>query len=799
MKHFIIYTMLLLSSIVIGQNCQLKFTGKVIDFHNGEPIVGATIHVKTLDTYTTSDINGVFNIEQLCKGPLVLIVSHVSCETKTISVELTKNMNEIVYLEHHVEALETVVLKGQQDSHKALTAQKAVLKQSTIEANSSESLGTVLKQLGGITSINTGNKIVKPVINGLHSSRITIMNNNVRMEEQEWGMEHAPNIDINSAQSIAVIKGSSALAYSGDAIGGIVILKPKQFIKKDTLFGKTIAGFQSNGLAYNITSALTKNFESGWFANAVAGYKQNGDLRAPDYYLNNTGARSIASSLLGGYKSFEKGFEAYISYVDNTIGILSASHIGNTADLVNAINSDVPMMSDGFSGSIEAPKQEVSHLLAKINAYKRFSAFGKLDVQYDYQNNHRLEFDIRRGDDKDKPAVDLKLQTHSLKSDVTIDKLENYTIHFGLSGRYQDNFANPDTEVRRLIPDYERYDFGAYAIVKSELSQTLSADLGIRYDYNHVDAFKYYRTNSWEEKNYDLDFSDIIIEDLGTQLLANPKFTFHNISVSTGLLYHLNTTNTLSFNYGLSSRPPNPSELFSDGLHHSAARIEVGDLRIDKEIANRFGLTYKLDTNNLSFNIDTYANFIDNFIYLRPTGEDSTIRGSFPVWEYFQTDAQLFGADLNIDYQISEPWKFTTSLSYVYGKNIKDDLAIIDIPSFRTNSALTFYYKKWKDLNVSLAHEFVDKQVRYPNYNFEAYIATTDSYELVDISTPPGAYNLFNMSADATFALSKTVDFNLMIGVQNIFDTAYREYLNRLRYFADDTGRNITVQVKFNY
>ena len=31
-------------------------------------------------------------------------------------------------------------------------------------------------------------------------------------------------------------------------------------------------------------------------------------------------------------------------------------------------------------------------------------------------------------------------------------------------GRFQNNFANPDTGIRRLIPDYDKYDFGVYAI-----------------------------------------------------------------------------------------------------------------------------------------------------------------------------------------------------------------------------------------------------------------------------------------------------------------------------------------------
>ena len=80
-----------------------------------------------------------------------------------------------------------------------------------LENYSAASLGDALKEIAGVSSINTGNAIVKPMINGMHSSRIIVMNNGVRLQDQEWGIEHAPNIDLNSSESVSVIKGAGAV------------------------------------------------------------------------------------------------------------------------------------------------------------------------------------------------------------------------------------------------------------------------------------------------------------------------------------------------------------------------------------------------------------------------------------------------------------------------------------------------------------------------------------------------------------------------------------------------------------
>jgi len=139
-------------------------------------------------------------------------------------------------------------------------------------------------------------------------------------------------------------------------------------------------------------------------------------------------------------------------------------------DQIRTIKSDRPLIINDFTYQINEPIQDVTHHLARVKGFKRFENFGKLSLQYDFQSNNRLEFDKRRGADGDKASLDLQLKTHTLLFDLDSHLTDEISLKTGIMARYQNNFANPNTGVRRLIPDYDKYDFGVYALADYQLS-----------------------------------------------------------------------------------------------------------------------------------------------------------------------------------------------------------------------------------------------------------------------------------------------------------------------------------------
>ena len=786
------------NSILFGQECHYTLSGKVIDFHDNSILSGALIQVQDQGIDVNSKEDGSYLVQGLCAGSYTVVVSHPECKPVFLTIVLDGDLKQDLLLEHHVEELEEVKVIGDLVEDKTRTAQEQQLKTTTLEFYSSASLGDALKEISGVSSLNTGANIVKPVIHGLNGSRVLILNDGVRMQDMEWGEEHAPNVDLNSAGSVSVIKGASALQYGGDAIGGVILMEQTFKTLKDTLFGKTVLNGMTNGRGGNISTELTKVFEEGWFVKGQASYKRLGDREAPDYVLSNTGVQETAFTVRFGKKNFAWGWDAWYSYFDADIGILRASHIGNVDDLIRSINSMQPLIIEPFTYDIIPPRQEVTHHLGKLNAYKRFEGVGKWNLQYDFQRNNRLEYDVRVGDDRNTPAIDLELSTHTLNTDFKWDANSEYTVRAGLMGRYQDNFANPDTGVRRLIPDYEKYDLGAFVIGELQWTDHVLVEAGARYDYNRIDALKFYRISRWLERGYDQDFADIVVENIGNQLLTNPVFEYHNFSATAGARYKVNGSTDFRFNYTLAQRAPNPAELFSDGLHHSAARIELGDLRIGSETSNKIALSFEKNLNKWGFVLEPYANFVSDFILLEPTGVEFTIRGAFPVWEYRQTDARLLGVDLSAYIDWATNWRTEHQFSLVKGKDTSQDIPLINMPAPTTTNRITYNRPEWNGLEIGLESFYSFRQNEFPP-NITVFSPEQQEFVILEINTPPDAYHLMGLYGKMDFMLSEQTKLGIGLTVNNLFDTSYRDYLNRLRYFADDLGRNIILQVNLKY
>src|SRR5690606_26679385 len=64
-----------------------------------------------------------------------------------------------------------------------------------------------LERIPGVSSINTGVGISKPVLRGLSLNRVIVTENGLKQEGQQWGVDHGLEIDQYSVDQVEVLKG----------------------------------------------------------------------------------------------------------------------------------------------------------------------------------------------------------------------------------------------------------------------------------------------------------------------------------------------------------------------------------------------------------------------------------------------------------------------------------------------------------------------------------------------------------------------------------------------------------------
>ncbi|MBK7936198.1 MAG: TonB-dependent receptor plug domain-containing protein [Lewinellaceae bacterium] len=208
-----------------AQDCHIALRGHILEAESGLPLTFATVSIQEAGKGAVSDENGYFVIPDLCERTLyTLAIHHVECAHFTQAVSLTENTEMEFRLVH--DAVLKEVLIQEKAIAPAPTQAENVVSRSDLAATQGLNLGETLKKIPGVSVLNSGATVAKPVIQGLHSNRIAIVSDGVTLQSQQWGADHAPEIDPFSAGQIKVVKGAAGVQYGVGAMAGVVVLEP---------------------------------------------------------------------------------------------------------------------------------------------------------------------------------------------------------------------------------------------------------------------------------------------------------------------------------------------------------------------------------------------------------------------------------------------------------------------------------------------------------------------------------------------------------------------------------------------
>lgn len=764
MRHFLLFILLTGGTYFISaQECHLVFSGKVVDLDDDERLEFATVYVMELSKGVQADAEGKFRMENLCKGNYTVKVSHLGCRDSIFKLNLEKNTKISIKLPHNYYELVGVDIQDKK-SEMQLSTQAEEMNKKDIQLNTGSTLSEMLRNTSGVSELKTGSTISKPMIHGMQGYRVLILNNGIRLEGQQWGNEHAPEIDPFIARKITVIKGAGSLRYGSDAIGGIILVEPDDLPDTAAINGEISASGFSNGKTGSLSGFVQGYLEKlkGFSFRVQGSLKRGGNVRTPNYFLKNTGVKEYNYSYSLAYHRKKWGLDFYYSQFNTQLGIYSGAHIGNLTDLNQAIQYGKPSPADssGFSYNLLRPLQWVEHELIKTKIHLHTGLRSRLYATYAWQYNIRKEYDKHKSRNDslaelNLPDLDYRITTHLGELIWEHDNIRSFRGMIGASGMYQSNVYLG----RFFIPNFINQTAGLF-VSERFVKHHYELEAAFRYDYKNL--------QSWFYEN---------------KILQSPQLIFSDWSANIGAIMKPTHEMKLLLHYNKAWRSPSVNELYSNGLHHGAASIERGDKNLKQENAHNLSLSI-IQQNKIWFlNSGVYYNRISNYIYQRAGSQpELTIKGAFPVFNYRQTDADIYGADITSRLNIWNGLGWELKASAVRGYDVRNNEHLVYIPSDRIENTA------FADLNLArkgklyfaFTHQFIQKQWRVPANS--------------DYTEPPSAYHLLN--AEMRLEL-KVYQQNCLISfrVNNLSNTVYREYLDRFRYFSDAMGRNYQLRL----
>lgn len=747
-----------------GAQARREITGTVTDSATRLPIPNVAVSVDGTRFGSLSDSGGHYRITAALPVVVSLRFRRIGFSFAVRRVDLSRGSGIAdVVLAARATSLSGVTVKA--DSvEQFLRSQQAtsILNADDIKERRGQTLGETIRELPGVSIIQYGPSIAKPVVRGLHSQRIATVNDGVPQEGQQWGGEHAPEIDAFTANEIEVIRGPGTILYGSGAIGGVVRVTPRP-LPTDGGAGGEIS---LNGFANNRQGAASVMLEGanlslpwtgaiGWRAQVTS--RRAGDARTPDYYLPNTGFSEFdASGALGIARDWGSSQISY-SHFSTDLGLYVGAHVGNLDDLNRAM--ETPLTSSTFAYTIARPDQQITHDLVSWRTTLDLPRNSRVDISYGFQDNDRKEFDNHGFAVGARPAFELELFTHSIDVQYHHPPTGALTGTIGFSGMRQGNLS-PGRSF--LIPQYRIYSGGVFALEEYTRGR-LTITGGARVDDRWQHAFQY-----------------------GAPVVISPEDirTYVGPSGSLGASLKLTEVWSLAGTLARAWRPPNVNERFSQGVHHGTAQYEIGDSSLVAERASNADVTLRHLGERTRLELSVFRNQIDGFIYLQPREPVATVRGIYPAYNYAQTDALLRGVELTGQVQPERWLTLLANGNILRGTDRRTGDALYDMPADRATASARVAV--WSSARVSGAYvevgtSLVRKQTNVPPVTI---------YKL-----PTAGYALLNAQVGASSIRLGGWRIEPSLSVRNLLDVAYRDYLSRYRLFVDEPGRDVVLRL----
>lgn len=750
--------------------------GEVRHAFSGAALPGVRVSLHGEGRSTISDSTGSFQL-RLQPGHYHLHFTREGYAGNSIEVQFPQTRKVQISLRPSYIELEEVVVEddSRRRAQRALTQEVVNLNPRGAERIAQNTLAENLSSLPGVQALNTGVGIAKPVIRGQMGSRVAVLDQGIRQEEQQWGQDHGLALDAFQAGRMELIKGPAALQYGTGASGGVLKILPPT--PPDSGWsGGTQSLYKSNN--QTLGASVHGAFRAGrHFGRIRLSGQQYQDFRVPaeqfvynsfvlpitDYTLKNTAGEQGSARFSYGFK----GKDYHARYLYSLYSQATGLYPGATG---------IPRAYDvgliGPTGDIGLPRQEITH--QKWYTQQRIKIGGHwLDIDAGLQHNQRLEKSLPHNhgfqelDSSNTLALGLNLYTASLNA--RYHWTENWgQITLGTQQQYQ---TNKSKGWEYLIPSYQRMESGFYATAEGDLHKELwHWSAGVR--LNHGWLRNPRKQLRWWDKP----------DSLVTRTPAMDR-SLANFAFSAGLTYTPDLHWHFKLHLARHFRLPSMAELASNGVHHGTFRHEQGQKDLAPERGWQVDAMIKYSSQRFLVKLSPYWGIYGNYLFLRPSGSFSDLPDAGQIYRYSEAPAIRTGTELYADWHFWEELHLEESLEYIWTLNQETGLGLPFTPPLSNRLAL-----RWE----ARSHD-------WPWHMGFSWRYSAPQKRVDRNERPTPGYHLFSAQAGLSRKLGSHT-LSLEAQIRNIMDRAYLKHLSRYRLLnLPEQGRNLILSLEWTF
>ena len=603
-----------------------------------------------------------------------------------------------------------------------------------LTAKGRNSLGETLAEQPGVNSTYYGPGSSRPVIRGLQSDRVRILESGVSSGDvSASGPDHAVALEPMLAEQIEIIRGPSTLLYGSSAIGGAVNTIDARIPRVST--DHALRGFaqvQGGSVNEELNGGLSLNGSSDWFSWHASGLLRNSDdTRVPgaaDVHesdsegsgrIENSAVETATGSLGGSYVGDEGYFGLAATTYSTKYGVPGHEHAHEEPETVE--DEGVQIDLDQLRFDLEGAWSFGGSVIRRA----------KLRAGYSDYEHKELEGDVI-GTRFDNRELDSRLEaTHAPIGPV--------------SGTLGAQFGTRDMTAAGEEAFMPGTDSKSYALFAYEEIPVGSLNLGVG--------------ARWERAE--------------NETVDGVRRDNDGFSASLGLNWPVNESFTLTFSGSRSTKLPTAVELFADGPHVATRLYEIGDPDLRNEIGYSFDAAAILSEGPVTGQVAGFVNSFDDFIYLAPT--DSTLDG-LTLARFGQSDARFYGFEVSLLVSIlhrpGNHLGLTASSDYVHAEDTGSGMPLPLIPPLRWGAGALWEYGQWR-ATIDLRR-------------------TEEQTRVAEFETPTPGYTMLN--ASVSYALvSGMFAHELTLRGTNLTNQEARNHVSLLKEIAPLPGIDIRL------